>query len=236
VSESLKDAIETFDTAYVERGMRSQRSYPNEALIQFLASRYFRLPLEERGQIRILEVGAGSGANLWMIAKEGFDTYGIDSSQAGLDLAKHHLQTKWNVSATLVTASFTSLPFDDNFFDAVVDVVSLQHLCLADTPAAFREIHRTLKRDGTFFSYRLSDHSIMFAQTDEERIDAATLKNISNPAMPLANNGPISFWSPALAHDYYKRAGFKMESIERIGRTYPNAHFVEYLALAAVKV
>jgi ubiquinone/menaquinone biosynthesis C-methylase UbiE len=235
MSASIKTAVKVFDTGYIERGMSSQRSYPNESLIQFLASRYFKVPTTQRKDIRILEVGCGSGANLWMLAKEGFDTYGIDSSQTGLDLAQKHLRTKWNVHATLLQADFTELPFEDNFFDVVVDVVSLQHLCLEDTRNALGEIRRTLKSKGAFFSYRLSDHSIMYNQMNEKRIDAATLQNISNPLMPIANNGPTSFWSPAMAAEYYGRSCLKIESIERIGRTYQNNQFVEYLAISATK-
>lgn len=54
-------AIDCFDTQYRELGMRSQRSYPNESLIQFIASHYFGMPLEQRREIRVLEVGCGTG-------------------------------------------------------------------------------------------------------------------------------------------------------------------------------
>ncbi|HTA63885.1 MAG TPA: class I SAM-dependent methyltransferase, partial [Xanthomonadaceae bacterium] len=125
-------SVDCFDTQYKERGMRSQRSYPNESLIQFLASRYFQLPMELRRQVRLLEVGSGSGANLWMMAKEGFEVHGVDSSATGLELARKHLADKWNVSAELRQGSFTALPYEPHSFDAVVDVVSLQHLSLED--------------------------------------------------------------------------------------------------------
>lgn len=77
---ALDASIACFDQQYRAHGMRSQRSYPNESLIQFIAGRYFALPMTERRRIRILEVGCGSGTNLWMLAKEGFEVYGLDSS------------------------------------------------------------------------------------------------------------------------------------------------------------
>ncbi len=213
--------------------MRAQRAYPNESLIQFLASKYFIRPMAERKAIRMLEVGCGSGANLWMMAKEGFDTYGIDSSRKGIKLARNHLKEKWGVSATLDLGSFTELPYAKSHFHAVVDVVSLQHLNLADSAIALAEIVRVLKPDGAFFSYRLSDHSVMYETG--RRIDSATLENISDTRMPLANNGPISFWPPVMAREMYSKVGLAVESVERISRTYANGMFVEYLSLVGLK-
>lgn len=230
----VEEAIESYDRQYRDRGMRSQRMYPNEALIQFLASRYFSRPLAERRAIRVLEVGCGSGANLWMMCKEGFDTVGLDSSPEGIELARAHLRDKWGVTAQLDVGSFTAMPYGDALFDSVVDVVSLEVLSLADSGIALAEIARVLKPGGTVFSYRLSDHSTMFEGNDA-RIDSATLANISDDRMPLANNGPLSFWSPALTRQMYERAGLLVDSVERVGRTYPNGMFVEYLKIAGSK-
>lgn len=68
---------------------------------------------------------------------------------------------------------------------------------------------------------------------EDSFVDDVTLSNISNPEMPLANNGPVSFWSPGLLRKLYGQAGLTVESIERVGRTYSNGKFVEYLAVSA---
>lgn len=226
--------IDVFDQQYQSRGLNAQRRYPNESLIQFLAQ-YFKLSESDRKSIRVLEVGCGSGANLWMIAKEGFDTYGMDSSETGIALAHQHLGEKWDVTANLRQGSFTQLPYEDDYFDVVVDVVSLQHINLNDSRLALDEIARILKLGGAFFSYRLSDHSVMYENGGGERTDAATLDNIFNDAMPLSNNGPITFWSPALTRLMYRESGLGVETIERVGRTYESGVFVEYLAIVGRK-
>lgn len=231
----IDQAIEVFDRQYQSKGLSAQRRYPNESLIQFLACRYFRLPEADRKSIRILEVGCGSGANLWMMAKEGFSTHGVDSSAKGLELARRHLEEKWGVTAELREGSFTRLPYEGDFFDAVVDVVSLQHINLDDSRLALQEVCRVLKPGGAFFSYRLSDHSVMYEHSGGERIDAVTVDNIVDASLPLANNGPVSFASPALARLMYQEAGLKVEAIERVGRTYPTGLYVEYLAISAEK-
>lgn len=229
--KSLDKAIEVFDRQYLDQGMRSQRMYPNESMIQFVAGRYFQESEAKRKNIRILEVGCGSGANLWMLSKEGFDTHGIDSSQVGIDLAAQHLRIKWGVDADLRHGSFTHLPYDDSFFDAVVDVVSFQVLSLDDSHLALQEIRRVLKPEGAFFSYRLSDHSVMCEHSGGRRIDAATVDNIADATQPYSNNGPTTFWSPTLTRLMYQKANLSVNAIERIGRTYSNGSYVEYLAI-----
>ena len=52
------------------------------------------LSQEKRAKLRILEVGCGSGGNLWMLAHEGFDTYGVDFSPTSIKLAKSSLKKK----------------------------------------------------------------------------------------------------------------------------------------------
>ena len=234
-SSAHETAQKVFDQQYQSLGLNAQRLYPNEALVQFVGSNYFGIPRPARNQIKILEVGCGSGANLWMMAKEGFDVHGLDSSAKGLEVAGDHLRDKWGVSAELKQGSFLELPYPDGMFDAAVDVVSLQHLGLEDSLAALHEIRRVLKPQARFFSYRLSDHSVMFERaTPAERLDAATLTNISDPQLPLANNGPIAFWSPALARKMYSEAGLIMKGILRHARTYDDGALVEYLAIEAL--
>ena len=234
-SSAHETAQKLFDQQYQRLGVNAQRLYPNEALVQFVGSNYFQISRPARKDIKILEVGCGSGANLWMMAKEGFDVHGLDSSAKGLEVAGDHLRDKWGVSAELKQGSFLELPYPDGMFDAVVDVVSLQHLGLEDSLTALHEIRRVLKPQARFFSYRLSDHSVMFERaTLAERLDAATLTNISDPQLPLANNGPIAFWSPALVHERYPMAGLIVAGILRHARTYGSGALVEYLAIEAL--
>jgi ubiquinone/menaquinone biosynthesis C-methylase UbiE len=229
----VEQTIEVFDRQYRARGLGSQRTYPNESLIQFLASRYFKLGADDRAKVRVLEVGCGSGANLWMIAKEGFEAHGIDSSAEGIALARRHLQQKWGVSALLRIGSLLELPYPAAHFDVVVDVVSLQHLDLSSSRRALDEIARVLKRGGTFFSYRLSDRSVM--RDAGPRVDEVTLSDITGADMPLAHNGATSFWMPAVAQELYGSAGLRVDAVERVGRTYADGMFVEYLSIVGVR-
>ena len=227
-------ALENFEQQYQEKGMLAQRMYPNEALLCFLGGDFFGR--ENKKDIKILEIGCGSGANLWMIAKEGFDAYGMDGSKSGIVAAKEMLTNKWHVSATLKQGLFDDIPFDDDMFDAVIDVVSMQHINLETSNKALKEIKRVLKPGGKFFSYRLSDHSVMYEHSDSQFVDATTVEDIVNLEMPLAGNKTISFWSPAIVRQEYGKVGLKIREIERNTRTYRNGLWmVEYLAIVAEK-
>lgn len=74
-----------------ERVFSSQSwgNYPGEDFIRFVANNFYQNL--NRGQVRILEVGCGPGANLWFMAREGFSVYGVDGSQTAIALAKSRL-------------------------------------------------------------------------------------------------------------------------------------------------
>ena len=117
-------------------------------------------------------------------------------------------------------------------FDVVIDVVSLQHLPLVHALHALAEVARVLKPGGEFFSIRLSEKCNNVGATN--RIDEATLFNIDDHTMPLANNRPTAFWSIALVNKLHEAAGIKVSSIEKVSRTYNSGMFVEYLAITSI--
>ena len=122
-----------YETSYNSSGFAAQRRYPNEELLRFFGRHYFPMPREQRAAIRVLEMGCGSGANLWMMAREGFDTHGIDLSPEAIKLCERML-VHWGATATLTAASMTACPYPDNHFDVVADVFS--SYCLDETGIA----------------------------------------------------------------------------------------------------
>jgi len=208
-----------FEKKYQETGFESQRKYPNESLVAFASG--------ING--RILDLGCGSGANTWFLAKEGKEVYGIDSSPTAIKLCKKMLK-KWGVSAKLRVGKMTELPYKNDFFDYVVDVVSLQHLDITEHEKSFKEIHRVLKPSGKFFSFHLGENSV---SNKGKKIDNFTIENIA-AGMPLANNGPTCFLTTEKAKELL--SNFKDINIEKLTRTYQNQKMViEYLIIKAIK-
>ena len=123
--------------------------YPSEHVVRFMAQHFYRLP--SRKDVRILEVGCGSGPNVWYLAREGFSATGIDFSREGITAASSRLAQD-GLSADLRVADATKLPFEDACFDAVIDFECLSALRQAEAERAIAEAHRVLRPGGIFFS------------------------------------------------------------------------------------
>ncbi len=59
--------------------------YPPIPLVRFVAKNFYNVP--NRKEIKILELGFGTGANLWYLAREGFSVYGIEGSKTAVEKA-----------------------------------------------------------------------------------------------------------------------------------------------------
>ena len=134
------------------------RYYPNEEFIRFMGRNFFGMPSENRKNIKILEVGCGNGPNLWMVAKEGYQAYGLDSSHTSLKICKE-LFKKWAVCGELYLGDLRSLPFKDDYFDAVFDVRAIEYITYTEHKKCYREIRRILKDGGRFYSFHFGKGS-----------------------------------------------------------------------------
>ncbi len=66
--------------------------YPFENVVTFICRNYPRD--KERKEINVLEVGCGSGNNLWFAAREGFSVTGIDDSKSAINYAKERFKNE----------------------------------------------------------------------------------------------------------------------------------------------
>ncbi len=200
--------------------IHSQRmwgKYPNEELIRFIGANFFKIPKEERKNIKILEVGCGQGANLWFLANEGF-VYGIDISPSAVRKAERYLEEAYNVRANLKVADVRELPYKNQCFDVVIDCATIQHLTFRDHKKAYAEINRVLKLGGYFWSFHIAKGSWGYGTSN--LIDYETFDNLSEG--PLANVGITCMLSADDLENLLLRSGFEINSIENNIRTYEN--------------
>jgi SAM-dependent methyltransferase len=222
-----------YEQSYAAGGFTAQRRYPNEELLRFLGRHYFGLPMAARRSLRVLEIGCGSGANLWSIAREGFDSYGIDLSLEGVRLCRRMLG-EWQASARLCVADMTSLPFAEASFDVVADVFSAY--CLPETGFArlLDEVRRVLRPGGRFFSYTPSKASDAFRDPgDVPHIDGSTVLGIRRADAAYAGNlYPFRFIAPEEYASALEARGMRVGYRETVGRTYRAG--AEYFAFVVV--
>lgn len=230
----MNDTAKDFHNGtYRNLGFAAQRLYPNEELLRFLGSYYFSMPVEERKTLRILEVGCGSGANLWMIAREGFEAHGIDLSNEGLDLCRLMLD-RWQVSAHLKQGDMTATGYPDAYFDAVVDVFSANCFDEKNFSTFLDEVARILKPGGRFFSYTPSKNNDSFRDPGPSRwIDPSTLDGIRRESSPFYGQYyPFRFTDPQEFETLLTERGFATLRNERIGRTYRSGE--EYFEFTSI--
>lgn len=219
----MSDVKTWYENSYKNSGFQAQRRYPNEELLRFLGTNFFNKDVKNRKSIKILEVGCGSCANLWMIAKEGFDSYGVDLSGESIKLGRQMLNN-WQVDAELKQGSFLELPYEDDSFDVVVDVLSMACTNHEKYLQGINEVYRVLKKGGLFFSYTPTQNSDCFINYKPAiKIDPYTLNGLyREDGFGAGNHYPFHFWDKKTLQESLTHQGFKIEVLERLARSYQN--------------
>ena len=152
----------TFDPIWEEKyAAEHVQNYPWDMVVSFV----FRNAPRDRpwSEIKIMEVGFGSAPNLWFAAREGFKVAGVEGSSSAVDFALERFKRD-GLSGDLRVGDFTSLPFDDDSFDLVIDRGSLVCVGAEAQKQAVAEVHRCLRKGGRFLHNAYGDsHSSMRA-------------------------------------------------------------------------
>lgn len=122
--------------------------YPPEEVIRFVARNFAKTRHQD---IKILEVGCGTGANLWYVSREGYQAFGVDGSEVALGRARSRFEQE-GLTVQLFQGDVMQLPFEDEFFDAVLDVECIYANTMKDSHKIIKEVERVLKPQGLFFS------------------------------------------------------------------------------------
>ena len=98
----------------------------------------------KRCQGKILDLGCGTGYGTKILSEKSDEVYGVDNSQKAVDYAR-----KIYPGPLYTCCSAEKLPYEDNFFDAVVVFEVIEHF--QDVEKALDEVYRVLKKNGDFF-------------------------------------------------------------------------------------
>ena len=135
--------------------------YPPISLVKFVAKNFYKA--SDRKLVKILEIGSGPGANLWYMAREGFTVYGIDFSKTACERTVQRLISE-NLSdrvGGVLSGDYAEklLEFEDNYFDAIVDVESLYCNSFESSRKILEICFSKLKPGGIMFSQTFSDQT-----------------------------------------------------------------------------
>lgn len=140
--------------------------YPHEKVVQFV---FRSFPKTGRGNIRILDLGCGSGVHTQFLASEGFLTYARDLSQVGVSNTRSRLRSH-GLSADVECGTVSSIDFPENYFDCVISIGVLDCAGPALFPTAVREVIRVLKPGSLAL--------LIFASDKDHRICGGTPYNL----------------------------------------------------------
>ncbi|WP_309672443.1 class I SAM-dependent methyltransferase [Gemmatimonas sp.] len=179
------------DDVWEQKYRRGHRErYPWDAVVSFL---FRQAPRDrERRDVRVLEVGFGTGNNLWCAAREGFSVAGVERSPEAVATARRWFEAE-GLEGDLREGDLTDLPFADAYFDLAIDRAAITCVGRADAARAVRELARVLRPGGRLFTNVYADHStsassgVRGADGRQHEITAGTLTGV----------GPICFYSEA---------------------------------------
>lgn len=122
--------------------------------------------LQAAGVRRVLDLGFGVGRHAICLAQAGFEVYGVDMSEHGLAYAQDWA-ARAGLTLQLTNGDMTTLPYADNFFDAILTWNVIYHGTMAVVQATIAELERVLKPQGYLLCTLLSTRHKRYGQGNE---------------------------------------------------------------------
>lgn len=152
--------------------------YPHDVFVSFMAQNFYNTP--DRKSVKVLEIGCGSGNNLWYLCREGFSAYGLDGSRTAIGQSKRYLSEN-NVDADLKVGEAGNLDYEDSFFDLVLDFGCIGCNEEEGAKEILAEVKRVLKPKGLYFNECVA-----------EGCDMGEYQNMEGNTFFDLSNGPFS--------------------------------------------
>lgn len=186
--------------------------YPPEELVRFIARNYYKV--SDRKKVQFLDLGCGTGAATWYLAREGFSTFGIDGSETAIKKAKQRFLDE-NLAGNFKVGDFIQLDYPNAFFDCVTDIAALQHNSVENLRKILIEVLRILKSNGKIFSMVLSENC-----------------RFSNKKLFLEKKGYTHFFSKEEVLDLFSSfSNLKIDTTERTDQD----NFLSYYLISGEK-
>lgn len=107
---------------------------------------------------KILDLGCGGGRLSVMLASQGFQVHGVDFSKYAIKLA-NKLKKEKRVEVKFRHGSALNLKYDEDFFNAVLDIGCFHHLRKSQWKKYLKNLMQVLKKNGYYLLYTFSVES-----------------------------------------------------------------------------
>jgi len=135
--------------------------------VYYYTNRYFLSQTHVTKETGVIEFGSGAGNNLVYFAGLGMSVVGMEVSSTACSEARNKLKEFKNIRSEIICDNFCKkpLPFEDNFFDLVLDRGAFTHNVSSDIKTVVSESFRILKPGGLLFSFDFfSDNDSRFGR------------------------------------------------------------------------
>lgn len=176
-------------SGYTEYWDKSAKDYPNEMqsdkwLKQYIKAMYLKIVFNTtHPDWKILKV------DLWNegVEKTRNILSHLPNDSIGFDISKQTcIMAKRNITQEVAQASCLDLPYKTGYFDAVLDLSTIDHIALLSAPKVFSEYHRILRHHGilslVFWQHSFPTKYILNRISDQLYFDQKTVQNMLKEA------------------------------------------------------
>jgi SAM-dependent methyltransferase len=133
----------------------------------------------------LLDLGCGSGRHVVHLARQGFQSLGLDISLTALYLAQAWMREEGHEAAFTLADTRQPLPFRDGSIEGVLSTQVIHHARITAVRMAIREIRRVLVPGGLAF---VTVSGRKDAGLDFKEIEPGTFVPMSGPEAGLAHH------------------------------------------------
>lgn len=223
-------ALRAFDEIWEQiHSEQEWGKYPSEEVIRFAARNFYHM---KRSAVKMLDAGCGTGAVTWFLAREGFNVSGFDGSVTAVRKAMDRLKAE-GLSAELRVGYATEMPFENEFFDGIIDSAMIYANTSEAIGIILSECYRILKQGGKLFSTGLFKRGMTGYGTGE-KLEEHTYRELTEG--PLAHRGTAHFFDRDQIVLLWTKAGFKDIRVDSVSRTdRDGAVKIDYYIVESVK-
>lgn len=174
----------------------------------YIAQPLLKLLNPQKKQV-ILDLGCGNGALVNFLLENGFEAYGTDASQTGIDLAKKTNPSRFALQD--LTSDELPEQFCNIKFDTIVSTEVIEHLY---NPSQFIQFCKKILSKTGQGEIIISTpyHGYL------KNLLISLLGNWDRHADPLWDGGHIKFWSRKTLTKLLEKEGFRVTSFVGCGR------------------